>query len=218
MAPQIQPYSLYRWCVSTVSGMIDHACTNIFLEHGSYDNEDCVSAVEDLQNYYVKRLAICEEYYSYNNIFWKFNQLQLLLSWNILHFLTYSHLRFSLPITIFEHLAEDRNESNRSRSLLTSSSGISYFGSSHHSQCLLWSKDPRIKLSIFLHPHITRFNVDGKGNELMLMQQNDSEGLAGGMGGGLDEFFWCAHLRRLVNLTHLNLNLITTDEILLLGK
>ena len=60
--------------------------------------------------------------------------------------------------------------------------------------------------------------MDGKGNELMLMQQNECEGMAGGMGGGLDEFFWCAHLRRLVNLTHLNLNLITTDEILLLGK
>ena len=52
----------------------------------------------------------------------------------------------------------------------------------------------------------------------MLMQQNENEGLAGGMGGGLDEFFWCAHIRRLGNLTHLNLNLITTDEILLLGK
>ena len=123
----------------------------------------------------------------------------------------------SLPITIFEHLAEDRNESNRSRSSFTSN-GNALFGSSHHNHCLLWSKDPRIKLSIFLHPHITRFNVDGKGNELMLMQQNESEGMAGGMGGGLDEFFWCAHVRRLVNLTHLNLNLITTDEILLLGR
>ena len=127
-------------------------------------------------------------------------------------------LFFSLPITIFEHLAEDRNESNRSRSSFTSNSnGNALFGSSHHNHCLLWSKDPRIKLGIYLHPHITRFNVDGKGNELMLMQQNENEGMAGGMGGGLDEFFWCAHLRRLVNLTHLNLNLITTDEILLLG-
>ena len=34
--------------------------------------------------------------------------------------------------------------------------------------------------------------------------------------GGLDELFWCAHIRRLTNLIHLNLNLITTDEILLL--
>lgn len=124
---------------------------------------------------------------------------------------------FSLPITIFEHLAEDRNESNRSRSTFSSNSS-SLFGSNHHNNCLLWSKDPRIKLSIFLHPYITRFNVDGKGNELMLMQQNESEGMAGGMGGGLDEFFWCAHIRRLVNLTTLNLNLITTDEILLLGN
>ena len=33
---------------------------------------------------------------------------------------------------------------------------------------------------------------------------------------GLDDFFWCAHIRRLVNLTELNLNLIATDEILIL--
>ena len=122
-----------------------------------------------------------------------------------------------MPITIFEHLAEDRNESSRSGGLSTNSGSV-LFSSSHHLHLSLWSKDPRIKLGIFLHPRITRFNVDSKGNELMLMQQNESEGLAGGMGGGLDEFFWCAHIRRLVNLTHLNLNLITTDEILLLGK
>ena len=55
MAPQIQPWSLYRSCISTVSGMIDHACTNIFLEHGSYGNEDCSLAVEELQTYFIKR-------------------------------------------------------------------------------------------------------------------------------------------------------------------
>ena len=35
----------------------------------------------------------------------------------------------------------------------------------------------------------------------------------------MDDFFWCAHIPRLVNLIYLNLNLITTDEILILiGK
>ena len=55
MAPQIQPPSLYRACISAVSGLIDHACTNIFLEHGSYGNEECAAAVEELQLYFVKR-------------------------------------------------------------------------------------------------------------------------------------------------------------------
>ena len=158
-----------------MSEIIDHACTNIFLEHGSYGNEDCISAIEELQVYLIN----------------------------------------SLPITIFEHLAENRNELNRRRTLAASSTSSSLLGYSHHNQFLLWSKDPRIKLSIFLHPHITRFNIDGKGNELMLMEQNESDGFSGGMG-GLDELFLCAHIRRLVNLTHLNLYLITTDEILLL--
>ena len=125
---------------------------------------------------------------------------------------------FSVPITIFENLAEHRNDDRNRPRTSRSNNSHSLFGSNHHNNCWLWSKDPRIKLSIFLHPYITRFNVDGKGNELMLMQQNESEGMAGGMSGGLDEFFWCAHIRRLVNLTHLNLNLITTDEILLLGN
>ena len=58
MAPQIQPSSLYRWCISNVSGMIDHACTNIFLEHGSYGNEDCVAAVDRIQRYLIKRYVI----------------------------------------------------------------------------------------------------------------------------------------------------------------
>ena len=178
MAPQIQPCSLYRLCISSVSGMIDQACTNIFLEHGSYGNEECLCAIEDLQIYLIN----------------------------------------SLPTTIFEHLAESRNEPNRYGTPSLTHNSSSLFGSSHHNQLFLWSKDPRIKLSIFLNPHISRFNVDGKGNELMLMQQTESEGLAGGMGGGLDEIFWCAHIQRLVNLTHLNLNLITTDEILLLGN
>ena len=55
MAPQIQPSSLYQACISAVSGLIDHACTNIFLEHGGYGNEDCALAVEELQIYLVKR-------------------------------------------------------------------------------------------------------------------------------------------------------------------
>ena len=51
----------------------------------------------------------------------------------------------------------------------------------------LWSKDPRIKLGLFLHPSIRKFGVDGKGNELMLMQQQDEFGSSFG---GLDELFW----------------------------
>ena len=58
MAPQIQPSSLYQTCISAVSGLIDHACTNIFLEHGGYGNEDCALAVEELQIYLVKRYTM----------------------------------------------------------------------------------------------------------------------------------------------------------------
>ena len=79
-----------------------------------------------------------------------------------------------LPRSIFELLAEDRNNDFCSQ--------------------LLWSKDPRIKLSVFLHPIITKFNVDAKGNELMQSQDD-----------GLDEFFWVNHLAKLTNLVHLNL-------------
>lgn len=102
----------------------------------------------------------------------------------------------SLPLTIFESLSDDRNARTR-----------------HQNSLFLWSKDPRIKLGLFLHPSIRKFGVDGKGNELMLMQQQDDFGSSFG---GLDELFWCAHISRLVNLVQLNLNLITTDEILLL--
>lgn len=50
----------------------------------------------------------------------------------------------ALPSTVFEQLVEERN--------------------SHNGVCsqLLWSKDPRIKLAVFLHPSISRFNVDAK--------------------------------------------------------
>lgn len=98
-----------------------------------------------------------------------------------------------LPLTVFEGLADERNESL---------------------QHLLWSKDPRIKLSAFLHKSITRFNVDAKGNELMM--QPGSAGIypSDQDYGCLDEFFWCKQIARLTNLTSLNLNLITTDEIL----
>lgn len=161
MAPQLQPWPLYRLCLSSASLIVDQGCTNIFLEHGSYGNQDCLDAINDLQNYLISML----------------------------------------PLTVFEHLAEDRNSRTR-----------------NHNPLFLWSKDPRIKLGLFLHPNIRKFNVDGKGNELMLMQQHDDFGNSnsGVNGGGLDDFFWCAHIRRLVNLIDLNLNLITTDEILLL--
>ena len=50
----------------------------------------------------------------------------------------------SLPLSVFEQLVEERN--------------------SHNGVCsqLLWSKDPRIKLAVFLHSSISRFNVDAK--------------------------------------------------------
>ena len=76
----------------------------------------------------------------------------------------------SLPLTIFESLSDDRNARTR-----------------HQNSLFLWSKDPRIKLGLFLHPSIRKFGVDGKGNELMLMQQQDDFGSSFG---GLDELFW----------------------------
>ena len=88
-------------------------CTNIFLEHGSYGNQDCVDAINDLQKY----------------------------------------LTSNVPLTIFEHLAEDRNSCTR-----------------NHNPLIIWSKDQRIKLGLFLHPSIRKFTVDNKGNELMLSQ------------------------------------------------
>jgi len=156
MAPQLQPRSLYRICLASASHLIDQGCTNIFLEHGSYGNQDCVDAINDLQN--------C--------------------------------LTSNLPLTIFEHLSDDRNSCTR-----------------NHNPLIIWSKDQRIKLGLFLHPSIRKFTVDNKGNELMLSQPHED------IHSGLDDFFWCAHIPRLVNLVCLNLNLITTDEILILvGK
>ncbi len=100
-----------------------------------------------------------------------------------------SYLISSVPLSIFEHLLEDRN--------------------SRIKRCaLFWSKDPRIKLAVFLHPSITKFGVDGKGNEMMLMNPEEN--------GGLDDFFWSTHLRHLGNLVFLNMNLVTTDELLIL--
>ena len=53
-------------------------------------------------------------------------------------------LTSSLPLSVFEELVEERN--------------------THNGACgqLLWSKDPRIKLAVFLHPSISSFNVDAK--------------------------------------------------------
>lgn len=157
MAPKHQPNLLYQLCLSSSSQLIDQTCSNIFLEHGSYGNEDCVEAIRELQSYLITLL----------------------------------------PLTVFEHLLEERNSCSR-----------------NHNPLLYWSKDPRIKLGLFLHPNIRKFMVDNKGNELMLIQHRDELGNT-----GLDDFFWCAHIQRLVNLVYLNLNLITTDEILVLvGK
>jgi len=153
MAPRVEPRSLQQLSLTAVSLAVDSACTDIFLEHGCYGNEDCTAEIARLQ--------------------------KMLVS--------------SLPTIVFEQLVEARN--------------------SHKGVCsqLLWSKDPRIKLAVFLHPSISRFNVDAKGNELLRHsaghQSNDHDG-------GLDELFWCAQISRLSNLVALNLNLITTDEIL----
>lgn len=158
MAPRIQPWPLYRICLASASNLVDQACTNIFLEHGSYANQECLDAVTSLQK----------------------------------------HLISFMPLTLFEQLAEDRNSRNRNNNPL-----------------FLWSKDPRIKLALFLHPSMRKFTVDGKGNELLFLQQG-SDDFGNNGTSGLDDFFWCAHIRRLVNLVELNLNLIATDEILIL--
>jgi hypothetical protein len=80
------------------------ACTTIFLEYGSFGNEDCREAIEQLQK----------------------------------------HLLAALPLSVFEQLSEDRNSCTRNN----------YQGAN---QLLIWSKDPRIKLGVFLHPSLTRF-------------------------------------------------------------
>ncbi|XP_040578992.1 uncharacterized protein [Lepeophtheirus salmonis] len=97
-----------------------------------------------------------------------------------------------LPTTVFEDLCDIRNFVN------------SYEDESFRSYCITsWLRDPRIKLSIYLYPGLSRFTVDPDGNEL---PQNLID--------GMDEIFWCRHLSRLNNLTSLRLNMITTDEIL----
>jgi len=153
MAPLVEPKSLQKLSITAVSLAVDSACTDIFLEHGCYGNEECTIEIARLQE----------------------------------------RLISALPSTVFEQLVEERN--------------------SHNGVCsqLLWSKDPRIKLAVFLHPSISRFNVDAKGNELL---RHSACHQSGDQDGGLDEFFWCAQIRRLSNLVALNLNLITTDEIL----
>lgn len=146
MAPVKQPASLYQLTISSLSGHIDQACANIFLEHGVFGKSvECSRAIKRLQH----------------------------------------HLVMQLPLTVFEHLVRERNRS-RIRT----------------QYC--WSDDQRIKLGVFLHPNIAHFEVDNKGNELMQHQDD-----------GLDEMFWCNQIHKLVNLTHLSLNLITTDEILI---
>eukprot|EP00096_Caligus_rogercresseyi_P011618 TRINITY_DN4621_c0_g1_i1.p1 TRINITY_DN4621_c0_g1~~TRINITY_DN4621_c0_g1_i1.p1 ORF type:complete len:551 (-),score=135.90 TRINITY_DN4621_c0_g1_i1:281-1933(-) len=99
----------------------------------------------------------------------------------------------TLPSSVFEDLCDIRN-------LVPPFQDSSSFGS----YCITnWLRDPRIKLSIYLYPGLTRFTVDPDGNEL---PQNLID--------GMDEIFWCVHLARLQNLTTLQLNVITTDEIL----
>jgi len=104
MAPLVEPKSLQKLSITAVSLAVDSACTDIFLEHGCYGNEECTIEIARLQE----------------------------------------RLISALPSTVFEQLVEERN--------------------SHNGVCsqLLWSKDPRIKLAVFLHPSISRFNVDAK--------------------------------------------------------
>ncbi len=99
-----------------------------------------------------------------------------------------------LPLSTLEDLAEERNNSR-----LCGSRGVA------------WNRDARIKLSVFLHPNVTRFSVDTKGNELMQVStvstsQDGSD--------ELDELFWRSQMGRMSNLVSLSLNLIATDEIL----
>jgi hypothetical protein len=95
----------------------------------------------------------------------------------------------TLPLSLFEQLAEERN--------VTKSNTPSWS----------WYGDQRIKLSLFMHPSLTHFGVDSKGNELMQPIANEDN--------GLDEWFWRAHLGRMNNLVELGLNLIATDGILM---
>ena len=39
MAPLVEPKSLHKLAIAAVSLAVDTACTDIFLEHGSYGNE-----------------------------------------------------------------------------------------------------------------------------------------------------------------------------------
>ena len=62
----------------------------------------------------------------------------------------------------------------------------------------------------------TFFSVDSRGNELMLLtQQDDFQGSCCSYMGGLDELFWCSHLRRLVNIGTVNVR--TSFDFGLLG-
>ena len=84
----------------------------------------------------------------------------------------------------------------------------------------------RLHVQHELSPHLIypiftfRFSVDSKGNEVVTVGSADTDSAAGSHGsshdGGIDEFFWCAQVRNLSNLVSLNLNLVTTDEMLLL--
>ncbi len=62
-----------------------------------------------------------------------------------------------------------------------------------------------------------RFSVDAKGNELMQATAASAASHDGdGVVDGFDELFWHTQLRRLTNLVSLSLNLIATDDILVL--
>ena len=58
MAPRIQPWPLYRICLASASNLVDQACTNIFLEHGSYANQDCLDAVSKLQKHLISFMPL----------------------------------------------------------------------------------------------------------------------------------------------------------------
>ena len=143
MAPYIKPKSLFSLALGASSAAVDAACTNIFLEHGCYGNEDCVRAIGRFQTFLIDQM----------------------------------------PTTVFHQLSVECRTHDG------------------HNQPL-WSKDKWIKLGVFLHESLTSFS--GLGCELFQSSSDD----------GIDEFFWCNQLRRLTNLVQLDLQFITTDEIL----
>ena len=116
-----------------------------------------------------------------------------------------SYLTSSLPTAVYERLSEERNAGSKNE--------------------FLWNRDQRIKLGVYMHESITRFCVDAKGNEVVTLGGSDvgggsgfdlgsGNGNGGSHDGGIDEFFWCAQIRNLSNLVHLDLHLVTTDAIL----